>query len=55
MVVLMGTVLRVVAKVAVKSGAVGQSEQHQKVLHAVCRAAGRHPTRGAAVPHTIEV
>ena len=24
-------------------------------LHAFCRAAGKHPTRGAAVPHTIEL
>ena len=24
-------------------------------LHDLCRAAGKHPTRGAAVPHTIEV
>ena len=24
-------------------------------LHAFCRASGKHPTRGAAVPHTIEV
>ena len=23
-------------------------------LHALCQAAGKHPTRGAAVPHTIE-
>ena len=24
-------------------------------LHAFCRAAGKHPSRGAAVPHTIEL
>ena len=24
-------------------------------LHAICRTAGKHPTRGATVPHTIEV
>ena len=24
-------------------------------LHAFCRAAGKHPTRGAKVPHIIEV
>ena len=24
-------------------------------LHSFCRATGQHPTRGAAVPHTLEV
>ena len=24
-------------------------------LHSFCRATGKHPTRGAAVPHTLEV
>ena len=24
-------------------------------LHACCRAAGKHPTRGAAVPYTVEL
>ena len=26
----------------------------QTILHAFCRAAGKHPTRGPPVPHTIE-
>ena len=25
------------------------------ILHSFCRATGKHPTRGAIVPHTLEV